>query len=126
MPPRRCYWILDDDPIANDLVVVVRVLEEVVHESCSIAVTRDNILEEDAHEKKEDIHYYYCHSWGCHCPFSHGIYPVVAAAAADLLPAVAEADHPTPAVVVDSAPREEEVLAAPGSVDWGVACYCLF
>jgi len=44
MPPRRCYWILDDDPIANDLVVVARVLEEVVHESCSIAVTRDNIL----------------------------------------------------------------------------------
>jgi len=57
MPRGRCYWILDDDPIANDLVVVVRVLEEVVHESGSIAVTRDNILEEDAHEKKEDIHY---------------------------------------------------------------------
>ena len=51
----------------------------------------------------------------------------MAAVAADLLPAaVAEADLPTPAVVVDSAPREEEVLAAPGSVDWGVACYCLF
>ncbi len=42
---RRCYWILDgDDPIANDLVVVVHALEEVVHESCNIAVKRDNIL----------------------------------------------------------------------------------
>lgn len=42
---RRCrYWILDDDPIANDSVVVVHAQEEVALESCNIAVKRDNIL----------------------------------------------------------------------------------
>ena len=42
---RRChYLILDGDPIANDSVVVVHAQEEVVLESCNIAVKRDNIL----------------------------------------------------------------------------------
>ena len=42
---RCCYWILDgDEPIANDLVVVVHALGEVVHESCNIVVKTDNIL----------------------------------------------------------------------------------
>jgi len=123
---RRCYyWILDDDPIANGLVVVAHVQEEGVHANCNIAAKRDNILEEDAHETKEGIHYCCCCYWGCcRCPFSHEIFPAAAEAADHyhpLLPAVEEVGLPTPAVGEDSAPMEEVDLVVLGNVDWGVA-----
>ena len=79
-------------------------------------------LEDDAHETKEDIHYYYCYSWGCHCPFSHEIFPAVVADHHQQpplpLPAVEEEGLlPTPVVEEDNDQIAEEL----GNVDLDVA-----
>lgn len=46
-----------------------------------------HLEKEEAHEKREDIHHYYCYSSACHYPFAHGIFPAVEA------PAAAALDH---------------------------------
>lgn len=105
--------VVVDDPNenchCNDLEVVAHVhVEEAVHESCSIA-TRDNILEEEeAHEKRDDIHHYYCYSSECHYHFAHGIFPAVEAPAAVALDHHAEAADVLPIPVEGSAPAVVE------------------
>ena len=60
-------------------------------------------LEEEAHEKRDDIHHHYCcYSSAYHYPFAHGIFPAVEAPAAvaldhheaDVLPIPVEGNAP--------------------------------
>lgn len=103
-----------------------KILQIYIHKEYTLTI-KPTYLEEDAHETKEDIHYYYYYSWGCHCPFSHEIFPAVAADHHHQqqplpLPAVEEVGLlPTPVVEEDSAQMSEEL----GNVDLGVAYYLL-
>ena len=64
--------------------------------------------EEEAHEKRDDIHHYCCYSSAYHYPFAHGIFPAVEAPVAVALDHHAEAADVLPTPAAGSAPAVVE------------------